>query len=111
MNAKELRSRFRSLFNSEPEIIASAPGRVNIIGEHTDYNGGEVLPIAIDRRTLVAVRKSGDAGKSRASSTTESRSGEFDARAPRRGGGWWDYVSGVCAKLRAENVDVPQFDA
>src|SRR5437868_3079133 len=111
MRLDELRALFQANYGAPPEVIASAPGRVNIIGEHTDYNGGEVLPIAIDRRTLVAVRKSGDAGKSRASSTTESRSGEFDARAPRRGGGWWDYVSGVCAKLRAENVDVPQFDA
>ena len=111
MRLDELRALFQANYGAPPEVIASAPGRVNIIGEHTDYNGGEVLPIAIDRRTLVAVRKSGDAGKSRASSTTESRSGEFDARAPRRGGGWWDYVSGVCAKLRADNVDVPQFDA
>ena len=111
MTVDELRALFQANYGAPPEVIASAPGRVNIIGEHTDYNGGEVLPIAIDRRTLVAVRKSGDARKSRASSTTESPSGEFNARAPRRDGAWWDYVSGVCAKLGADKVDVPQFDA
>ena len=41
-------------FGEEPEIVASAPGRVNLIGEHTDYNGGFVLPCAVDRRVAVA---------------------------------------------------------
>src|SRR5256714_14212500 len=111
MNAKELRSRFRSLFNSEPEIIASAPGRVNIIGEHTDYNGGEVLPIAIDRRTLVAVSPRENAKSSRVVSTSESASGEFDARSPVRAGAWWDYVAGVCASITSDGVTPSQFNA
>src|SRR2546423_4864660 len=110
MNAKELRSRFRSLFNSEPEIIASAPGRVNIIGEHTDYNGGEVLPIAIDRRTYVAVRRANDALTSRAFSVSEPAGGEFDARCPVRGGEWWDYVAGVCGALGEDGYELPQLE-
>ena len=46
---------YREQFGEEPELVASAPGRVNLIGEHTDYNGGFVLPCAIDRRIAVAL--------------------------------------------------------
>src|SRR3989441_369817 len=46
---------FRDAFGEPPRAVASAPGRVNLIGEHTDYNGGPVLPIAIAERTTVAV--------------------------------------------------------
>src|SRR5689334_4018898 len=46
---------FQSLYGAAPAVIASAPGRVNLIGEHTDYNGGFVLPIAIPQRTSVAL--------------------------------------------------------
>jgi galactokinase len=46
---------YREQFGEEPALVASAPGRVNLIGEHTDYNGGFVLPCAIDRRIAVAI--------------------------------------------------------
>ncbi|PYP64344.1 MAG: galactokinase, partial [Gemmatimonadetes bacterium] len=46
---------FRASFGTRPRAAASAPGRVNLIGEHTDYNGGPVLPVAIGARTTVAV--------------------------------------------------------
>src|SRR6266571_1330030 len=46
---------FRASFGLAPRVAASAPGRVNLIGEHTDYNGGPVLPIAIGARTTAAV--------------------------------------------------------
>src|SRR5437763_17173286 len=46
---------YRDQFREEPLLVASAPGRVNLIGEHTDYNGGFVLPCAIDRRVAVAI--------------------------------------------------------
>ena len=44
---------FRDLFDREPAVRAEAPGRVNLIGEHTDYNGGFVLPTVIPQRTVV----------------------------------------------------------
>ncbi|MFI5242479.1 MAG: galactokinase family protein, partial [Gemmatimonadales bacterium] len=56
MISNELQSFFRQLYGANHDRIASAPARVNLIGEHTDYNGGEVLPMAIERRTFVAVR-------------------------------------------------------
>src|SRR3954465_9243821 len=54
--AEELRANFRAAFGSEPEFIARGPGRINLIGEHTDYNGGFVLPAAINRTVLIAVQ-------------------------------------------------------
>ncbi|HEY0068357.1 MAG TPA: galactokinase [Chloroflexia bacterium] len=51
-----LRSAFEDAFRASPEFVARAPGRVNLIGEHTDYNGGFVLPVAIDRTVLIAAR-------------------------------------------------------
>src|SRR2546423_12923243 len=111
MTTDELRAAFKAQFNAEPYLIASAPGRVNIIGEHTDYNGGEVLPIAIDRRTLVAVSARENAKSSRVVSTSESASGEFDARSPVRAGAWGDYVAGVCASITSDGVTPSQFNA
>ena len=46
---------FRERFGVNPDVTASAPGRVNLIGEHTDYTGGFVFPCAIDRRIAVAI--------------------------------------------------------
>ena len=57
-----LRRAFAELAGGEPDGIWAAPGRVNIIGEHTDYNDGLVLPIAIDRQALAAVRLTRDTG-------------------------------------------------
>jgi galactokinase len=50
---------FKERFGVDPEFLARAPGRVNLLGEHVDYNEGFVLPAAIDRVTLVAFRRSG----------------------------------------------------
>jgi len=52
---RQATSLFRERFGSAPLVVASAPGRINLIGEHTDYNGGPVLPFAIERRTAAAV--------------------------------------------------------
>src|SRR5450756_1852046 len=51
---------FSAAFGSEPAGVWSAPGRVNLMGEHTDYNAGLCLPIALPHRTYVAVRLRGD---------------------------------------------------
>ena len=60
MKSEQLRKKFSAHFGREPEKIVKAPGRVNLIGEHTDYNEGFVLPCAIDYCTLVAVMKRDD---------------------------------------------------
>lgn len=111
MTADELRGLFEVRFNTEPGIVASAPGRVNIIGEHTDYNGGQVLPIAIDRRTYVAIKSTPESPNSRVFSTSEADGGRFNAQSPKRAGAWWDYMAGVCASLGSAGVVLSQFDA
>jgi galactokinase len=111
MNASDAREYFRQVFGGDPDIIGSAPGRVNIIGEHTDYNGGQVLPIAIDRRTFVAIRARPDAALSRIVSQGESTAAEFDVRRFAASGGWWDYMTGVCAAMESAGARLPQFEA
>jgi len=80
---------YREHFLEEPLLIASAPGRVNLIGEHTDYNGGFVLPCALDKRVAVAIGLSDH---------TLFYSADFEETRPlceKRGGSWADYPSGV----------------
>jgi galactokinase len=91
-------------------ISASAPARVNIIGEHLDYNGGEVFPMAIDRRTTVSVRALPHSAHSRVSSTTQPSTGEFDGHQVERTGQWWDYVTGIVREMRKMDIDVPPLD-
>ena len=54
--ANQVKQAFRNAFNEEPAFIVRAPGRVNLIGEHTDYNDGFVFPLAIDRAAWIALR-------------------------------------------------------
>jgi galactokinase len=56
----QVASAFRDRFGSPPQALVRAPGRVNLIGEHTDYNDGFVLPMAIDRAICVALRPRSD---------------------------------------------------
>jgi galactokinase len=110
MNSAFAHSFFIDSFSEKPERMASAPGRVNLIGEHMDYNGGEVLPIAIDHRTYVAVRAAPGRDESRVASATHERIGIFDARVPARSGEWWDYVAGVVRELSTSGARIPQLD-
>lgn len=81
-------------FGRRPTVVASAPGRVNLIGEHLDYNGGAVLPIAIAQRTWVAMGVSrGDA--SRAVSRERGEVGTWSHGTAKASGEWWDYVAGA----------------
>jgi galactokinase len=94
---------FRHTFGVAPSAIASAPGRINLIGEHTDYNGGPVLPFAISRRTTVAV------GPGRTwdfASTEGSRAPGLEVGAPMTGH-WSDYVRGVIRELGRAGASLP----
>src|SRR6476660_742061 len=105
VDAAAARELFQHRFGRAPDVVASAPGRVNLIGEHTDYNGGEVLPIAIARRTWVAAGgRTGDRVPTlRAVSATLPGMGTSALVAPTRSGEWWDYLTGVAAPLTASS--------
>ena len=92
-----LRAAFERQFGRAPELITEAPGRVNLIGEHTDYNDGFVLPAAIDRTVAVAVARR-DNDVIRAYSLDYDQCDEFRSGLVRRfagSRGWRDYLRGV----------------
>jgi galactokinase len=108
----DLRDDVRELFGviagREPDGIWSAPGRVNLIGEHTDYNEGFVLPFAIDRRTLVAAGARDDA-VIRVASTFSDQAIEIplaELDAARGRAGWADYPLGVAWALGRSGADL-----
>jgi galactokinase len=92
---------FTRRFGRSPRIVARAPGRVNWIGEHTDYNGGLVLPSAIDRDTVAVAAPRSDT-RVRIFSREMGEERSFDTTQLRAGGGWVDYAKGVVAALEAE---------
>jgi galactokinase len=99
VDANALRRTFTAEFGRQPRLW-SAPGRVNLIGEHTDYNDGFVLPMAIDRRTLVAGSARADR-RVRVRSLSFNGTVEFDLEQPteRRAGYWLNYIEGVARVL------------
>ena len=103
---------FARWFGRASEAIESAPGRVNLIGEHTDYNGGLVLPSAIPQRTRVGLARRGD-DRVRAASREIGGAAPKEYRLGReaRGRGWLDYVQGVSATLAASGFAISGFDA
>jgi galactokinase len=96
-------SLFTTSFATRPTVAASAPGRVNLIGEHTDYNGGPVLPVAIERRTAVVAQLA-----DRWSLVSDSEPGirQVDIEAPMRRD-WTDYIAGVVRELRSLGAAPP----
>ena len=102
----ELRRAFVARFGGDRATrLFRAPGRVNLIGEHTDYNGGFVLPMAIDREAMVAAAPRADR-RVRVHSLNVGESAEFDLDrpGPARRGWWLDYVEGVAQALESRGV-------
>jgi galactokinase len=86
---------FEKSFGEAPPILVRAPGRVNLIGEHTDYNDGFVLPIAIDREVWIALRPRDD-GRVSVHSLDYREAAEFEVGHVEHGGrGWVEYLKGV----------------
>jgi galactokinase len=103
-----LRSMHIARFNAEPAIFV-APGRVNLIGEHTDYAEGFVMPVAINFATLAAISPRSD-GKIVIYSENYSEEKTFDAAAkPIAAKHWSDYPMGVVAILTGEGHKIPGF--
>src|SRR3954452_7748595 len=106
-----LRDRFVEVFGHGPEVTASAPGRVNLIGEHTNYNDGFVLPLAVPLRTRIAAARRTD---DLALVSSRERDGghivEFQLGRERKSRGWLDYVQGVTWVLDAAGHRLGGFD-
>lgn len=105
MNPREFQELFRKEFSAEPEVFR-APGRVNLIGEHTDYNDGFVLPCAIGFYTHVAISPRQD-GKLVLRSTGFKQNFEVDLHAPQKLGEWCDYIVGVAMELAKLGIILP----
>ncbi len=88
-------SSFADLFDSTPAVTAQAPGRVNLIGEHTDYNGGFVLPTVIPQRTTVELSPRSDDLVRAWSAAVGGGLVEYRLGREARGDGWTDYVQGI----------------
>ncbi|GAA0542716.1 galactokinase [Paractinoplanes ferrugineus] len=97
---------FRERFGTEPEGLWAAPGRVNLIGEHTDYNDGFVLPFALPQRTVAAVRTAAP-GEWTVCSTFADDPITFGETEPGEVTGWASYVAGIVWSLRDAGFDVP----
>jgi len=104
------RSGFRQAFGYPPGAVAVAPGRINIIGEHTDYNQGFVLPAAIDRHIAVALRLRRDARVALRSDRYQATI-DLDGLPARRQGNWTDYLVGVAREIDQRHDPGPGFDA
>lgn len=94
---------FNTKFGDEPEALVRAPGRVNLIGEHTDYNAGYVLPMTIDRELWVAFRRRSDRVV-RVRSEAFVDDAEIDLDLLHRGEGWSEYLKAVAWVLQQRNV-------
>ncbi|MDE3180713.1 MAG: galactokinase [Acidobacteriota bacterium] len=102
---------FRKVFGSDPEVVARAPGRVNLIGEHTDYNEGFVLPAAIDRYCWYAGRKRSD-GLVRAYSADFASEAQFALKSAGRDERqrWSNYLRGVSKLIEDGGAGLPGAD-
>lgn len=106
--AQPVQREFRARYGCEPKL-AGAPGRVNLIGEHTDYSEGYVLPVAIDRFAWVAFAGNDEhllRGYSLAEG--EERSMPLDSLSP--SGSWFDYAAGVVVAHRENGVAIAGMD-
>jgi galactokinase len=100
------RDAYRRHFGTEPEMLFRAPGRVNIIGEHTDYNDGFVLPCAIDRETVVAIGCNQEASITAVASDFGEHHDSFALAGPIKHvqADWANYVRGVAQQMIAEGI-------
>lgn len=111
MDKGQLRELFGKKFARRGEVVIQAPGRVNILGEHTDYNQGFVFPCAIDRyiSIVAAVR---DDSRVRAYSVDFEQQVEFDQRkfTPSKDAPWSNYLRGVVSEYRKRGTELPGAD-
>ncbi|MFW2347763.1 MAG: galactokinase [Wenyingzhuangia sp.] len=107
----KVKENFIKHFQKEPVVVFS-PGRINLIGEHTDYNQGYVFPAAIDLGIAVGIQKSKE-NQSRVLAHDLNEFLVFDtqrALEPIKNGGWKNYVLGVFIELQKKKIKIPAID-
>lgn len=111
MSAQRIRADFAAHFDARPDAVAFAPGRVNLIGEHVDYNGGRCLPLALGLSTYAAVRLRAD-GLVTVRSLQEPVpwTGDVGTLGPGHTAGWAAYVTGVLWAMRERGVELRGLD-
>lgn len=111
ISAETITAYFERYFGQKPTVVAASPGRVNLIGEHTDYNNGFVLPMALNNINVVAVAPS-PTGKHRWIGSLGDTMIEIDpADANKPGEPFWsNYVRGVICMLERRGIQVPPVD-
>ena len=103
-----LRAAFADRYGEPPSVVGVAPGRVNLIGEHTDYNAGLVLPVALPHATYAAVRPRADElVRITSGQQDEAWQGVLGELGPGSVDGWAGYAAGVVWALREAGYDVP----
>jgi galactokinase len=121
MTLKELSSQvaaqFQKVYGRPPRWIAAAPGRVNVIGEHTDYNDGFVLPMAIERYTVMAADIPGSSSPSSSKNISIfdahfKETAVIDVSGPVTKGQpkWSNYIRGVMAGFQQRGMKIPALD-
>jgi galactokinase len=109
MNYKILSQTFETYFNAKPKFMVRAPGRVNLIGEHTDYNDGFVLPMAIDREVCIALNPRDD-DTTRLFSLDLKTDSVFNLHSLHPSNGWDAYPQGVANELIKAGYEIKGFD-
>lgn len=106
----DVKTTFTNTFQTDPLLVFS-PGRINIIGEHTDYNDGFVFPAAINKGIVAAFQKSGS-GKCSVHAINMDNKIEFSLNdiKPYKQGSWVNYILGVVAELQKRNAPIGNFN-
>jgi len=107
---KEVKKSFKNHFNTEPLLVYS-PGRINLIGEHTDYNEGFVFPAATNKGIVTAIQKS-DAKTSKVFAVNKKELYKFSLEniQPIKNGDWRNYVLGVISEIQKKGIQLPNFN-
>src|SRR5262249_37918440 len=110
--AERSASLFSKCFGHAPRWLVAAPGRVNLMGEHTDYNDGYVLPMAIERYMMFAAdRNPGREVVLHSNTNGEPATSGVRPTVARGNPAWSNYVRGVVAGFQERDKKVPGFDA
>lgn len=110
MERQQLSDQFKAIYHQEPDLVVKSPGRINIIGEHTDYNEGFVLPTAIDKAIYVALGKRDDQEiHLYAADFKESFRTDLQSLAP-TDKGWPNYILGVVNQLVERGLPLTGFN-